>query len=312
MKKVNVGIDISKRTLDFAVSGENQTTTYPYDNEGLKKIIHRCRRLHPERIVIEYTGKLEYDLFCTLTEAKLPVAVVNPKRVREFAKSCGILAKTDRVDARILARFGEVMTPSLTPLPSESQRLLKELTVRRDQLIQMRQAEKNRLEQMHPSLAGSMRKVIETIDGEITECERQRNELIEHDDQWRALRHQLEQVTGVGENTANALLAELPELGEREHKQIVALAGLAPIPNDSGKHRGYRAIRGGRAAIRKVLYMAALVAAFHDPKLSAFYQKLIAIGKKPKVALVAVMRKLLIILNAIAREFKEQKQYQIA
>jgi len=312
MNNCNVGIDISKYTLDFAVSSENQVTTYPYDNEAIKKIIQRCRRLHPERIVIEYTGKLEYELFVALAGAKLPVAVVNPKCVRDFAKSCGILAKTDRVDAQILARFGERMTPEITPLPTESQRLIKELTVRRNQLIEMRQAEKNRLQPMHPSLQPSIKRHIQQLDGEIEECEQKRNNEIDHNDQWRLLKEQLEQVPGVGENTANALLAERPELGERTHKHIVSLVGLAPIPNDSGKRRGYRAIRGGRTAIRKALYMAALVAAKHNPKLKEFYQRLINAGKKPKVALVAVMRKLLIILNAIARDFKEQKVLKIA
>ena len=303
-----IGIDISKEQLDIAVLPGNQHWQCSYHDSELEQLALQLRQLDPVRIVVEATGKLEYQLVAVLSSIQLPITVINPKRIRDFARAEGIAAKTDRLDAIVLARFAKRHLPDLRQLPDEQQLLLKEIVTRRRQLIDSREAERCRVQQAIPAIQPDIQRHIAWLDEEIKRYDQRRDDTIQQHPEWQEAYRELAGVKGVGPITASTMIAALPELGKLNRKQIAALVGLAPIANDSGKRTGYRAIRGGRADIRKVLYMAALVAMIHNPKIKAFAERLKVQGKRPKVVIVAAMRKLLTILNAIMKQHYGQIQ----
>ncbi len=297
---VYVGIDISQEYLDVAVSGKEGVQRLVNDEISLAVFAGKLRELRPDLVVLEASGGFERQPARTLIDAGVSVAVVNPRQVREFARSQGRLAKTDAIDARILARFAEVSKPTPAKLSSEAEEQLRALELRRRQLVGMVVAERNRLS-ASPRTAGRIEEHLRWLEEEIKQVEKEMQDLVESDPGLQAKSAILTSVPGVGPILAVTLLSGLPELGLLNRKEIGALVGVAPLNWDSGKLRGRRAIWGGRAHIRSTLYMAALVATRCNPVIRALYQRLCAAGKPKKVALVAVMRKLLITLNSMIK-----------
>ncbi len=297
---VYVGIDISQEYLDVAVSGKEGVQRLVNDEISLAVFAGKLRELRPDLVVLEASGGFERQPARTLIDAGVSVAVVNPRQVREFARSQGRLAKTDAIDARILARFAEVSKPTPAKLSSEAEEQLRALELRRRQLVGMVVAERNRLS-ASPRTAGRIEEHLRWLEEEIKQVEKEMQDLVESDPGLQAKSAILTSVPGVGPILAVTLLSGLPELGLLNRKEIAALVGVAPLNWDSGKLRGRRAIWGGRAHIRSTLYMAALVATRCNPVIRALYQRLCAAGKPKKVALVAVMRKLLITLNSMIK-----------
>jgi transposase len=298
---VNVGVDVGQEQLVVAVDGEAETWTVANDAVGHDALIARLRPRAPTRIVLEATGGYERAVVAALGSAALPVIVVNARHVRDFARATGQLAKTDAIDAQLIARFAAKIEPPVRPLADAALAELDALMLRRRQLIEMLVMERIRLHQAigRPQAAArlSLRKHVRYLEQELGRTDRELGTLIEASPVWRVQDALLQSVPGVGPTTARTLLAELPELGRLSRQAIAKLAGIAPLNADSGKWRGQRRIRGGRAVVRSALYMAALVAARHNPMIRAFYQRLIARGKAKKVALIACARKLLTLLN---------------
>ena len=297
---VFAGIDVSKAQLDIALRPEGRFTV-TNDEAGIATVVERLRGTPPIVVVVEATGKLEVPLASALAAAQVPVAVVNPRQVRDFAKASGWLAKTDLLDAQILARFAEVMRPEPRPLADEQTQALAAILARRRQLIEMLTAEKNRLSAGSKPVRKSLRAHIAWLERELAHTDTNLAHAIRESPVWREKDDLLRSAPGVGPVLATTLLAELPELGALDRKQIAALVGVAPLNRDSGTLRGKRTIWGGRAQVRAVLYMAAVVAARCNPVIRAFFQRLLAAGKAKKVALTACMRKLLTILNAMMK-----------
>jgi len=298
-----VGIDISKRHLDIAITPGDQTFTCPNTEAGIKKLVHRLQKLNPHTILLEATGGYEVLLVAALREADLPACFINPKQVRNFARSVGIAAKTDRLDAQVLAQFASSLRPSPRPLPTAAQQELKHLLTRRRQLLDMIQMEKNRLDPTpSPRIAQSIQDTIRSLEDQLAALLREMDDFFHQHPLWVELALLLTSVLGIGHLTALMLIAYLPELGRLNRKEIAALAGVAPFNRDSGQWRGQRHIEGGRSRLRQALYMATLVATSYNPVIKAFYQRLLAKGKAKKVALVACMRKLLTILNAMVKK----------
>lgn len=296
-----VGVDVSKTRLDVAIGETGECWSVSNDPEGMSQAATRLAALSIQLIVIESTGGLERGLMVALISHGLPVALVNPARVRDFARSIGLLAKTDRIDARLLARFGLSTQPAPTCLPSEDEQKLSALLLRRRQLIDFRTAETNRLPGAHPSMRSSIDDLLTHLNQLILDLDSQIRSLMDSIPAFQEKEQLLRSVPGIGPVSAAVLVADLPELGRLGRQQIAALVGVAPFNNDSGHHRGKRRIKGGRPAIRTVLYMATVTAVRYNPVLKAFYDHLLARGKPKKVALVACMRKLLVILNAMLR-----------
>lgn len=298
--QVFVGIDVSKAQLDVAFRPEGRFSA-PNDEAGVTQVLERLRAVPPTLVVLEATGGLEILLTGVLVAAGVPVAVVNPRQVRDFAKATGRLAKTDTLDAQTLAHFAEVMRPELRPLPDEQTQALAAILARRRQLVEMLTAEKNRLGSAPKPVRQSLRTHIAWLERAVSHTDRDLAHAIRESPVWREKDALLRSTPGVGPVMTTTLLANLPELGTLTGKQIAALAGVAPLNRDSGTWHGKRTVWGGRAQIRATLYMAALVAARFNPVIRAFYQRLCAAGKAKKVALTACMRKLLIILNAMLK-----------
>jgi len=296
---VTVGIDVAKATLDVWVSGEAQGWTVPNDEVGIATLIEQVQSRPVRLVVLEPTGGYEYAVVVALTVAQLVVAIVNPRQARDFARATGQLAKTDRIDARVLAQFGAAVDPAARPLPSEETRELDQLVTRRRQVRDMLQAERNRRDHARGTVKGRVQAHIDWLADELTTVEAELRTRIEASPLWRAKEDLLRSVPGVGPTVAFTLLAELPELGSLTGRQISALVGVAPFARDSGTLRGKRAIWGGRASVRTALYMAAVSASCHNPPLKAFYLRLLAAGKARKLAILACLRKLLVILNAM-------------
>jgi transposase len=303
MEQMFVGIDVAKDRLDVHLRPSGEAFAVARDGEGVAGLAERLRAAGPQLIVLEATGGFEQVVAAQLAGANLPLVVVNPRQIRDFARATGRLAKTDRVDAAVIAHFAEAVRPPVRPLPDEQARLLGELVNRRRQVIEMMVAEGNRARQVETK---RLKKRIErhrsTLQTELTEIEVELDETIRGTPIWRENEDLLKSVPGVGDVVARTLIAELPELGTLTRRQIAALVGVAPFSRDSGTMRGKRTIWGGRAAVRAALYMGALVASRCNPVIAAFYQRLLAAGKSKKLALVACMRKLLVTLNAILRE----------
>ena len=298
----NVGIDVSKEWLDIAVFPSGETWRTKNEEAAIQDLIQRLQQINPERIVVEATGGYEQLLAAQLYLAELPLCRVNPRRVRYFARSLGLLAKTDKLDARVLALFGERMQPPLTRLASEQEQFLSALITRRAQISGFLVAKRNRLHTAPKSLHASLNEHITWLKQQLKQLDRQIDEFVNHTPDFKEKDELLREVQGVGKKTAAKLIADVPELGECDNKQIAALIGTAPFNHDSGRKHGQRSISGGRPDVRSVLYMATLTATRHNPVIRAFYHRLLKAGKLKKVALVACMRKLLTILNAIIRD----------
>lgn len=303
MDSIVIGIDVSKDRLDVATP--DGTAQWPNDPDGHQQLIKHFTKWPLEAIVLEATGGYERAVVAELAAAGLPVVVVNPRQVRDFARATGRLAKTDTIDAGILAQFGQAIHPEKRPLPSEKQLRLQQQLARRRQLVGMLTAENNRSQQATDKLVRkTIEAVRETLRAQLDQMDDQLQRTIEQTPVWREKENLLRTVPGVGPQTALALLAELPELGTCSRQQIAALVGVAPFNRDSGAKRGQRTTWGGRPAVRTALYMATLVATRHNPVIRKHYQHLQGAGKRKKVALTACMRKLLCMLNAVLREQK--------
>lgn len=296
-----IGIDVSKAILDIAVRPTGERWQSDNTAEGIDKLVKRLDQLKPTLIILEATGGYEMDAVEAMAAESLPVAVINPRQGRDFAKSIGRLAKTDKIDAQMLARFGEAVRPESYVMPSEEALELQGVLVRRRQLIEMLVAEKNRMYMAHDLVKPDIKAHIDYLEKELEKLDQSLKAQLQQSPMWHEKDDLLRSVPGVGAVTATTLLAELPELGKLDRKKIAALVGVAPFNCDSGEKRGKRAIWGGRAYVRQTLYMATLSATRFNPVISDHYAQLKQQGKPSKVALVACMRKLLTILNAMMR-----------
>jgi len=298
---VYVGVDVAKNSLDVAVSNSGGVRQFANDHEGITNAVQYIAGLKPAGIILEATGHLEMPLAAALQADRLPVAVINPRQVRDFARATGTLAKTDTIDARILALFGIRVQPEIRPLPDKKTREMRNLLTRRRQLIEMLTAEHNRLFHSSDDVRPSIETHIKWLGEALSEINNDLDRRIRLSPSWLEKDNLLKSVPGVGKVVSSSLLIELPELGRLNRRKVAALVGVAPFNRDSGTMRGRRTVWGGRAKLRAVLYMAALVASRRNPIIAAFYQRLLDAGKAKKVALVACMRKLLTILNAMIR-----------
>jgi transposase len=302
---VFIGIDVSKDRLDICVRPSGEAFVVTRDDEGLERLVERLRALAPILIALEATGGYETVVASALAAAHLPLAVVNPRQIRDFARSTGKLAKTDRLDAAAIAHFAEAIRPPARPVADAEAQALGELVARRRQVIEMIVAEKNRRRLAgQPRVLKAIDRHVDLLQVELSELDRDIDGAIRKSAAWQADADLLASVPGVGKATLRTLIAELPELGRLDRRKIAALVGVAPINRDSGVQRGRQTIAGGRAPVRTALYMAALVASRSNPVIAAHYQKLRANGKAAKQALTACIRKLLVILNAILRDRK--------
>jgi transposase len=306
-KDRHVGIDVGKDMLDIYVYEMEKHWQAANTAEGVKTLIKQLNRYALTRVLVEATGGYERRLAEACAEKDMPLIIVSPLQVRQFAKAQGIIAKTDKIDARLIAQFGVVMQPVPRPLPSAKVRLVRDLLARKRQLNESRTQELNRLHKAPKVLLPTHRRLIKLLDKEIVWVNQRLAKEVSAITEWQRVYEVLSSVPGIGDGVAYTLLGELPELGALSHKQIAALTGLAPFNRDSGHMKGRRRIKGGRAPIRTVLYMAMMCAIQHNPVMKRFYEKLVASGKHKKVALTACMRKMITILNAMVRDDKEWK-----
>lgn len=310
-----VGIDVSKARLDVAVRPSGETWTVANDEEGHNALASRLEAVAPELVLLEATGGLEMPAAVALLEARLPVVVINPRQVKDFARATGQLAKTDKIDAGILAHFAEAVRPEVRPLPDQATRELDAMVTRRRQLLEMVKAETNRQQR---SGSQAVRRQIQShlrwLRHELAELERDIDNFIKTTPAWREKEDLLRSVKGIGPVVSSTLLGELPELGRLTRREVAKLVGIAPLNRDSGQFTGHRKIWGGRSSIRSTLFMPVLSAIQHNPAIRAHYQRLVAAGKPKPVAQIACMRKLLVILNAVVRdsEFRTIVPYQLA
>ena len=302
-----VGIDVAKATLDVALRPSAQTWQVIYDEAHIEALVAQLISLSPTLIVVEATGGLERLLVAALAAAGLPVVVINPRLARDFAKATGRLAKTDRIDAQVLAHYGEAIRPSLRPLPNADTQQLRALVDRRRQLLDMMTAEQSRLSTSPARIRDSIEHHLTWLQQQLASLDDDLDRTLKASSLWRERDDILQSTPGVGPVLSRTLMSYVPELGELNRKEIAALVGVAPFNRDSGTWRGRRTIWGGRATVRAVLYMSTLVATRHNPVIREFYERLLAAGKEKKVALTACMRKLLTILNAMV---KNQQRWQ--
>jgi transposase len=308
-----VGIDVAKGRLDAFQLPQGELRDFVHDRSGIKAIVAWLIELRPALVVLEATGGYERDVVAELASAGLPVVVVNPRQVRQFAGALGILAKTDRIDAAVLARFARDVRPEIRAIPSEKERELAEILARRRQLIELRAAESNRLKQAASlKVKRNIEHTLKFVDRQLKALDEQLDKHIRQSPIWREKDELLRSVPGVGPQTSRTLVAELPELGQCSRREIASLVGVAPLNRDSGQYRGHRTTWGGRGTVRSALYMATLSAIKHHPPLRTVYQRLRSQGKKAKVAIVACMRKLLILLNSILKNKKPRRKFQPA
>jgi transposase len=296
-----VGIDVCKKYLDVYIRPQGDYFRTENDSTGVTQIQNKLTELKIECIVLEATGGMEQLAARTLSQKGLPVVIINPRQVKNFARASGKLAKTDKIDAQILAHFAQAIQPEIRPMANDAEQELKELVSRRRQIVEMISAERARLNSSRGTVQVGVKEHVEWLKQKQQELEAAIGEATSQKQEWQSRIERLESVPGIGPVVARTLVADLPELGKLTHKQIASLVGLAPFNRDSGTCRGKRMIAGGRAAVRSILYMAALVGIRHNPVLREFYEKLIQRGKLKKVALVACMHKLLTIINAMLR-----------
>jgi transposase len=303
MDALNIGIDVSRDRLDVAANSPSMAAFHvPRDHGGLADLVERLKPLGAERIAIEATGGFETVVAAALAAAGLPVVVVNPAQVRAFAQALGKRAKTDPIDAAVIARFAEATRPDVRPLADAETQALADLVARRRQIIAMIGAENQRLKRAPARTARSIKRLLKALQKELADIDLDIDDSIRRSPNWLEKVELLTSVPGVGDQIARTLLAELPELGTLDRRQVAALVGLAPWTRQSGQWRGKSFIGGGRAPVRSALYMGAMVAARHNPHLAAFRNRLVAAGKPKLVAIIAVARKLITILNAILRD----------
>ena len=306
MINVAAGLDVSKATIDMAIEPKGHVRVFSNDPAGHAQLIPLLRKV--DLIVVEATGGYERALVAELAAVNLPVVVINPRQVRDFARAMGQLAKTDRIDAQVLARFGLAVKPLRRPIPDQQAAAFQARIARRRQIVAMITAEKNRLGQAYDKrVKRSVKYIIKALQTQLDDIDGDMDRLIKDCPAWRDREDLLKGVPGIGDVTARTLIAELPELGNCSRQEIAALVGVAPINRDSGMFRGQRHTWGGRAQVRSALYMATLVATRFNPIIKEYYNRLLEMGKAKKVALVACMRKLLTILNAMIRENKPWK-----
>jgi transposase len=301
MSGIFIGIDVSKARLDVAIGPSGERESVANDESGITSLVKRLVSLNPALIVLEATGGIERSVTRALASAELAVVVVNPRQVRDFAKATGQLAKTDSIDALVLARFAEAVRPAIRPLPDALTLELRALIARRRQITEMIVAERNRLSGASKAVRKRIEAHLRWLQAELKRADNDLDKSIRQSPLWQENQDLLKSVPGIGPVISRTLLAELPELGQLNRKQIAALVGIAPLNRDSGTLKGRRTIWGGRATVRAVLYMAALVASRRNAVIRAFYKRLRIAGKAPKVALVACMRKLLMILNSMIK-----------
>jgi len=297
-----VGIDVCKRCLDVHIRPCNQLLQFANTTHGVAALVTHLQSIHPQLIVLEATGGMELKAADALQTASLPVAIINPRQARDFARATNQLAKTDRIDARVLAHLAQAVQPPVRPLPSEEARHLKELGTRRRQLVEMISAEKMRQRRATGETKADIQAHIEWMQERLKQLDKVLDQTVRQNNEWSKKAKLLESVPGVGKVIATTLIAELPELGQLSNKQISSLVGVAPLNRDSGKMRGKRIIWGGRAVLRAVLYMGALSGKRFNPVIKAFYERLKQSGKPTKVALTACMHKLVNVLNAMVRK----------
>lgn len=299
---IYVGIDVSKDRLDVAIRGETKCLEFSNSNRGIAKLVKQMLALAPKLLVVEATGGYEEAVVLALFEAGLPVALVSPQRVRQYARAKGLLAKTDRIDACLLADYGKQMQPRLFVGKGEVRRRLSVLVGRRKQLNEMIQAEKNRLRTKDLGLQRSLERVIRCLEVELDGVDQEIEQFLGDQEDLAEQERLLRTAKSIGRVTAATLLADLPELGQLDRKEIAALVGVAPMNRDSGRKRGYRKTQGGRPEVRSALYMSALMGIRYNPILKTHYDQLVKRGKEKKVAITACMRKMLTILNAMMRD----------
>jgi transposase len=300
--QIFVGLDVSKQRLDVAVRPTNRHFVISNTDHDITQLVKRLTALTPQLIVLEASGGYEFPVTAALAEAHLPVAMVNPQAVRQFAGATGKLAKTDKIDAQVLAHFAEVLRPEPRPLPDQAHQALKATLQRRQQVVTMIGQEKNRLEKTHlPAVRQDIQAHLVWLEQRLTALDRDLDDQIRQSPLWRHRDRLYQSIPGVGPVVSRAVIAQLQEAGRLPGKKAVALAGLAPYNRDSGRFQGKRMIRGGRSYLRRMLYMAAVVASRYNPVIRAFYQRLVAAGKPKKLALTACMRKLVLIMNAMAK-----------
>lgn len=310
MENIIVGIDVSKDRLDVAVRPSGEVFTIERNAVGLEQLTVRLRALGPELVALEASGGFETIVAAAVAGAQLPVVVVNPAQIRAFARAVGQRAKTDPIDAGVIAHFAEATKPEPRPLPDEATQLLADLVARRRQILEMMVAERQRQKRVTvPHLRNSIVRLLKALERELASVDTDINDAVRGSPAWREKEDLLASVPGVGPTIARTLIAELPELGQLSRRQIAALAGLAPFTRQSGQWRGRSFIGGGRTTVRTALFMGAMVAKQHNPILKAFFDRLVAVGKPKMVALIAVARKLLTMLNAILRD---RRPWQIA
>lgn len=299
--EVFIGVDVCKDRLDIANDANSETWSESNNDSGVSLLVDRLTSLKPSLVVMEATGGLETLLYSALVAEGLPAVVINPRQVRDFAKALGKLAKTDAIDAWVLARFGAAVRPEVRPVKDERTRELAALVTRRRQLIGIRAAEKTRLKQAAKWTRKDIESLIKVLDKRLAKLEKEIADNVKNTPGWKEKDEIITSVPGAGPNLSSYLLACLPELGKLNRREIAMLVGVAPLNRDSGKFRGSRIVWGGRAQVRSALYMAALSASRYNPVIKVFYQRLILKGKKPKVALTACMRKLLTIINTMVK-----------
>lgn len=298
---ITIGVDTGKEQFDIVVHPTGEYFSVPNDAKGVREAIKKFKVFKPKRIVVEATGRLEHKLVFACAKHNLPIVVANPVHVRRFAQAIGQLAKTDRIDARLIARFGAVIKPDVTAIKSENIRKTSDLLARRKQLLNMQTMEKNRLGIMPQELHASIKAIIKAFKSAIDKIDKLLDTLIIENKEWSITNNILQSVPGVGKVVAYTLLSNLPELGRLNSKEIAALVGVAPINKESGSYQGQRRIRGGRHQVRTVLFMSMMSAIQHNKKIKAYYERLKAAGKRPKVAIVACMRKMIVILNTMLK-----------
>jgi transposase len=299
---VNVGVDVGKSQLDLYLLERDRALTIPNDERAIVTLIRRLSRYRIERIVIEATGRLEQPFVRAALAAGLPIVVVSPLKIRRFADAIGQLAKTDEIDARLIARFAAAVKPLARPASDANAQAIKDLVVRRRQLVSLRTMEKNRRQVMPQELKAGIDRIIKTLDRELKRLEQLINDAVDQHAPSRHKRELLTSMPGIGHSVAATLIGDLPELGSLNRREIASLTGVAPFNRDSGKLRGKRRIRGGRAQSRTALFLSAMVATRFNPDIKRFYERLLSAGKHKKVALTACIRKIVTALNAMLRD----------
>jgi transposase len=305
IEEINIGVDTGQHQLDIYIRPFNLCFSVSNDEQGIKKAMTEIKKYHPTRIVIEATGRLEHAFIVACSKANLPVVVANPLHIKKFAGAIGRLAKTDQLDAQLIAHYGEAIKPDLSQLKPESMRLMSDLLSRRRQLTRMQTMEKNRLTIMPKKITGTINPVLTVLKHQLEKVDQHLSKLIEACPDYHQKNEILQSMPGIGHVVAFSLLADMPELGNISSKQAAALVGVAPFNRESGTYKGQRKIRGGRYQVRTVMFMAMISAIQCNPVFKAKYEQLVADGKPKKIALIACVRKMIVILNSMLREGKK-------